>query len=60
MIIRQTLNFAAHLAAGMAFGALAVAALSACAKARNNASRSSLNSDDDLGTWEGSATSNST
>jgi len=29
MIIRQTLNFAAHLAAGIAFGALAVAAYQA-------------------------------
>lgn len=34
MIIRQTLNFAAHLAAGVAFGALAVVAVTACAKAR--------------------------
>lgn len=33
MIIRQTLNFAAHLAAGAAVGALAVIALGACAKA---------------------------
>lgn len=35
MIIRQTLNFAAHLAAGVAFGALAVVAATACAKARS-------------------------
>ncbi|TVR96229.1 MAG: hypothetical protein EA406_12460 [Rhodospirillales bacterium] len=30
MIIRQGLNFAAHFAAGLAFGALAVAAVGAC------------------------------
>lgn len=30
MIIRQTFNFAAHLAAGVAFGLLAVAACKAC------------------------------
>lgn len=34
MIIRQTLNFAAHLAAGVAFGVLAVVALGACAQKR--------------------------
>jgi hypothetical protein len=34
MIIRQSLNFAVHLAAGIAFGALAVAMLAACAQAR--------------------------
>lgn len=37
MIIRQTLNFTAHLAAGIAFGALAVVALSACALKRPKA-----------------------
>jgi hypothetical protein len=30
MIIRQGLNFAAHFAAGLAFGALAVAAMAVC------------------------------
>ena len=30
MIIRQTLNFAAHFAAGVLLGALVVAAVSAC------------------------------
>ncbi len=39
MIIRQTLNFAAHLAAGVAFGALAVVAAGACAKAVRSKSR---------------------
>lgn len=37
MIIRQTLNFTAHLVAGVAFGALAVVALGACAKKREKA-----------------------
>lgn len=37
MIIRQTLNFAAHLAAGVAFGALAVVALAACTRRREKA-----------------------
>lgn len=34
MLIRQTLNFATHFVAGLAVGALAVAALAGCARCR--------------------------
>lgn len=52
MIIRQSLNFAAHLAAGIAFGALAVVAASACLKARNRGSGSSLGDGDAVDAWD--------